>query len=189
MTESEILDILRKTEALLTGHFKLSSGLHSNQYLQYALVLQHPEYAAKFGEALAYEFRDRKIDCVIGPALGGIIIAHETAKALKVRCIFGERENGKMILRRGFRLNPHEKVLVVEDVITTGKSVKELIDVIKKKGANIVGIGALAKRSVDKIDFGYDTRPLIELDIKTFKPDECPLCKDKIPIVKPGSRK
>ena len=132
--ESEIIDMFKKTGALLTGHFKLSSGLHSGQYLQCALLLQHPEYATKLGEGIAGRFKDKDITCVAGPALGGIIIAHEVAKALKTRCVFGERENGKMTLRRGFHLSPQDKVLVAEDVITTGKSVKELIDVVKDSG-------------------------------------------------------
>lgn len=188
--EREIIELLKKTGALLTGHFKLSSGLHSGQYLQYALVLQYPEYAKKLGEAIAEKFRDRDITCVVGPALGGIIIAHEVARALKTRCIFGERgEDGNMTLRRGFKLEGQDKVLVVEDVITTGKSVKELIDVIKNIGATIAGVGALADRSSEKIDFGYDTQTLIKLDIKTFAPDSCPLCKSNIPVVKPGSRR
>lgn len=188
--EREIIELLKKTGALLTGHFKLSSGLHSGQYLQYALVLQYPEYAKKLGEAIAEKFRDRDITCVVGPALGGIIIAHEVARALKTRCIFGERgEDGSMTLRRGFKLEGQDNVLVVEDVITTGKSVKELIDVIKNIGATIAGVGALADRSSEKIDFGYDTQTLIKLDIKTFAPDSCPLCKSNTPVVKPGSRR
>ena len=187
--EIEIINMFKKTGALLTGHFKLSSGLHSGQYLQCALVLQRPEYAARLGEGIADKFKDKKITCVAGPALGGIIIAHEVAKALRTKCVFGERESGKMTLRRGFKLSPQDKVLVVEDIITTGKSIRELIGVIKASGAQIVGIGALADRSAAKIDFGYDIQALIKLDIKTFNPDECPLCKKDIPLTKPGSRK
>lgn len=190
MEKARILQILEETGAWLKGHFLLSSGLHSDQYLQYALALQYPWHAEKFGMAIADKFKDKKIDCVVGPAIGGIIIAHETARALKVRCIFGEREQGKqMVLKRGFQLKPKEKILVVEDVITTGKSVKELIEVIKATGAEVIGVGALAKRSHDKISFNCDTRTLIQLDIKAFKPEDCPLCKESIPIVKPGSRK
>ena len=187
--ESEIIDIFKNTGALLTGHFKLSSGLHSGQYLQCALVLQYPEYAGKLGEGIADKFRDKDISCVAGPALGGIIIAHEVAKTLKARCIFGERENGKMTLRRGFRLDSQDKVLIVEDVITTGGSIRELMDVVKMNGAEIVGIGAIVDRSSEKIDFGCDIRPLIKFDIKTFIPLECPLCKRGMPLTKPGSRK
>lgn len=186
--ESGIIDIFKNTGALLTGHFKLSSGLHSGQYLQCALVLQYPEYARKLGEGIADKFRDKDISCVAGPALGGIIIAHEVAKALKARCIFGERENGKMTLRRGFRLDSQDKVLIVEDVITTGSSIRDLMDAVKMNGAEIVGIGAIVDRSSEKIDFGCDIHPLIKFDIKTFIPDECPLCKENIPLTKPGSR-
>lgn len=187
--ENKIIEMFKKTGALLTGHFRLSSGLHSGQYLQCALVLQCPEYAAKLGENIADKFRDKDITCVVGPALGGIIIAHEVAKALKARCIFGERTGGKMTLRRGFKLNSDDKALIVEDVITTGKSIRELMDAIKVSGATIVGIGALADRSSKKIDFGCNIQSLIKVDIKTFPPDECPLCKEGIPLVKPGSRK
>ncbi len=187
--ESEIIDMFKKTGALLTGHFKLSSGLHSSQYLQCALLLQHPEYAAKLGEAIADKFRGKDITCVAGPALGGIIIAHEVARALRTKCVFGERVDGRMALRRGFKLSPQDKVLVVEDVITTGKSIRELIDVVKTSGVQIVGIGAIVDRSSEKIDLGCDLQTLIKLDIKTFDPRECPLCKGNTPLTKPGSRK
>jgi orotate phosphoribosyltransferase len=186
---NEIIEIFKKTGALLTGHFKLSSGLHSEQYLQCALVLQNPEYATRLGEGIANRFKDKDITCVAGPALGGIIIAHEVAKALKVRCIFGEREDGKMTLRRGFHLDPQDKVLIVEDVITTGSSIKELIDVVKKSGVKIIGVGAIVDRSTKKINLDCELQSLIRLDIKTFTHDECPLCKEGMSITKPGSRK
>lgn len=187
--ESEIIDILKKTGALLTGHFKLSSGLHSGQYLQCARVLQYPEYARRLAETIADKFRGIDITCVVGPALGGIIIAHEVAEALNTKCIFGERQDRKMTLRRGFKLDPQDKVLIVEDVTTTGKSIKELMDVIKENGATIAGVGMLVDRSSEKIDFGCTTQSLIKFDIKTFPPNECPLCKEGTPIGKPGSRK
>lgn len=190
MTQKEILGILEKTNALLTGHFKLSSGLHSNRYLQCALALQHPKYAEKLGKALADRFRGENTSCVAGPALGGIIIAHEVAKALKARCVFGEREpeSGKMVFRRGFRLTPQDRVLAVEDVITTGKSIKELIEAIRPSGAAIIGIGALANRSFEEIDFRCPAQSLLKLDIKVYDPQNCPLCKEGIPLAKPGSR-
>ncbi len=187
--ESEIIEILKKTGALLTGHFKLSSGLHSGQYLQCALILQHPEYAAKVGEAIAGRFKGEDSTCVAGPALGGIVIAHEVARALKTRCIFGERENGKMTLRRGFKLGPQDKVLVVEDVVTTGKSIKELIGVIECNGASIVGIGSIVDRSTENLGLNYDFQALIKMDVKTFDSDNCPLCKKATPLIKPGSRR
>lgn len=186
---NEIAEIFRKSGALLAGHFKLSSGLHSGQYLQCALVIQYPEYAARLGGSIADKFRGRDITCVAGPALGGIIIAHEVAKALKTRCIFGERQDGRMALRRGFKLSPQDKVLIVEDVITTGKSIRELIDAVKETGAKIAGVGAIVDRSSKRIDFGCDSQALIKFDIKTFTPEDCPLCKNKTPIVKPGSRR
>lgn len=187
--EAEIIEIFKNTGTLLIGHFKLSSGLHSGQYLQCALVLQYPEYAAKLGAAIADKFRGKEITCVAGPALGGIIIAHEVAKVLKARCIFGERQDGKMTLRRGFKLSPQDKVLIVEDVITTGGSIKELMNLVKETGAEIVGIGAIVDRSSKRVDFGCNIQPLIKLDIQTFTPEGCPLCKKNIPLIKPGSRK
>ncbi len=186
--QNEIIEIFEKTGALLTGHFKLSSGLHSTQYLQCALVLQHPEYAVKLGKTIADKFKGTQITCVAGPALGGIIIAHEVAKALKTRCVFGERENDKMTLRRGFRVSPRDKVLIVEDVMTTGGSIKELIGVIKDSGSQIAGVGTIVDRSSGQLDLGCDTKSLIKMDIKTFNPDECPLCKSGTPPTKPGSR-
>ena len=185
----QTIDIFKETGALLTGHFKLSSGLHSGTYLQCALALQRPEYAEKFGRGIAEKFKDKGVTCVAGPALGGIIIAHEVARALKTKCVFGERENGKMTLRRGFQLGSQDKILLVEDVITTGKSIKELLDVVIMSGAEIVGIGAIADRNCERIDFGCNLQTLIRLDIKTFNPDKCPLCKSGTPITKPGSRK
>ncbi|MBL7071709.1 MAG: orotate phosphoribosyltransferase [Candidatus Omnitrophica bacterium] len=185
----DILAIFKKTGALLNGHFKLSSGLHSGQYLQCAQVLQYPEYAAQMGEAIAGKFKDEGITCVAGPALGGIIIAHEVAKALGKRCVFGEREDGKMTLRRGFKIGPDDKVLAIEDVITTGKSINELISVIRDTGAVVIGAGAIVDRSSERIDFGCELKTLIKLDVQKFKPEECNLCKDNTPLVKPGSRK
>lgn len=174
-------------EALLKGHFKLSSGLHSAQYLQCALVLQNPELAEKFCGQLASNFKNDKVDVVIGPALGGIIVSYETAKALGARSIFAERAEGRLALRRGFKIDKKERVLVVEDVVTTGLSTKEVINIVKESGAHLVGVGALVDRSKE-IDFGVKFVSLFKMDIPTFKPEDCPLCKQKIPIVKPGSK-
>jgi len=187
--EQRILDIFRETGALLSGHFLLSSGLHSDRYLQCARVLQHPRHASEFGGAIADQFNDEGITCVAGPALGGIIIAHEVAKALGKGCIFGEREDGRMTFRRGFEVGPRDKVLVVEDVVTTGRSINELIAAIRSKGASVAGVGAIVDRGSGKVDFGCDFRSLVKIDVKTFKPEECPLCKQNLPLIKPGSRK
>jgi orotate phosphoribosyltransferase len=186
MKQSEILDIFKKTGAILEGHFVLSSGLHSPQYLQCALVLQNPQYAEKLCKALAEQFNRPTV--VVAPALGGVIVSYEVARVLGIKGIFTERENGKMILRRGFSLSKNDRVLVVEDVITTGLSTKEVIDVVKSCGAKVVGVGSIVNRAKEKIDFGVESKSLINLDIPTFKPEECPLCKRNIPLTKPGSR-
>lgn len=194
MTEKEIGQIFQKCGALLEGHFQLSSGLHSEKYLQCAMVLQYPKYASLLGEALAQKFSSQrptgqKIDVVVGPALGGIIIAHEMAKFLNARALFAEREQGKMTLRRGFEVNKGERVLVVEDVITTGGSVKEVVDLVRERKGEIVGLGAIIDRRPepsDKQSFQYEY--LLKLKINTFSPSNCPLCKQSIPLVKPGSK-
>lgn len=200
------MKIFKNCNAYHKGHFKLSSGLHSEYYLQCALVLEDPKVAAKLCGELAKKFsaksacppdgrlgsasggRGKKIDAVIGPAIGGITAAYETARALGARAIFSEREEGKMALRRGFRLNRTEKVLVVEDVTTTGGSAKEVVEMAKAMGAKVVGVGAIVDRSGGKAKFGVPFRPLAKLNIKTYQADKCPLCKDGIPIIKPGSR-
>ncbi len=188
MTSEEVLDIYKKTGALLTGHFLLSSGLHSEQYLQSALVLQQPNIATKLCAALADFFRDQGIEVVIAPALGGVFVSHETARALGVRALFAERVNGELTLRRGFSIKPGERVLVVEDVITTGKSTRETIDVVKKAGGVAVAAGSLVDRSGGKADIGVPYRSLVTLEVPTYMPESCPLCKSGSRPVKPGSR-
>lgn len=188
MNEKEILQIFENAGALLKGHFRLSSGLHSGEYLQCALVLQHPEYAGKLCAELAAHFKDARPTCVIAPALGGVIISYETARALGVRSIFTERKDGRMVLRRGFEIKPDDRALVVEDVITTGLSTKEVLDVVKSKGANIIGIGSIVNRSGKKIDFGVKLVSLVNIDLPVFPPEQCPLCKKGIEATKPGSR-
>ncbi|MFZ5640739.1 MAG: orotate phosphoribosyltransferase [Bacillota bacterium] len=188
LTQEEATEIFKKANALLTGHFKLTSGRHSNQYMQCAQVLQYPHYAAKLCADLAERFAGKKVDVVIGPAMGGIIVAYEVARALGVRAIFTEREQGVMTLRRGFSIGKDEKVLVVEDVITTGGSVKEVIEVVKATGAEIVGVGVLVDRSNGRVEFGLPAEAVLRLDIKSYQPEECPLCKEGLPLVKPGSR-
>ncbi len=188
MTENEILDIFRKHSALLEGHFILSSGLHSDRYVQCALVLQHPVVAEQLGEALAMQLRRLKPSVVAAPALGGVLVAHEVARALGVRSIFTERQEGAMTLRRGFSLEPGEPTLVVEDVITTGLSTRETIQCIEQAGGKVVGAGSLIDRSGGAADLGMPKASLITLKIQNYHPAECPLCQAGIPAVKPGSR-
>ena len=189
ITPKVVLDIFQENQALLKGHFQLSSGLHSEKYLQCALVLQHPKFAKKMGQALAEQFNGLNIDAVISPALGGLIIGHEVAKALGVRLIFTERQDGAMTLRRGFSIAPGETFVVIEDVFTTGGSTREVIEVVKAHGGKVAGVGAIIERSEKEIDFGVPGKYLLKLTIKTFKPEDCPLCKEGLPVYKPGSRK
>lgn len=189
MTEKEVLNLFEKHGALLNGHFKLSSGLHSEKYLQCALVLQYPEVAEKLSKGLAKKFSSQNIDVVIGPALGGVTLAYEVARALGVRGLFTERQGGKMALRRGFSISGGEKVLVVEDVVTTGGSTKEVIELVKSFGAKIVGVGSIIDRSAKEIDFEAPFIALAKVGVETFQESECPLCRKNIPITKPGSRR
>ena len=188
--KDEIEEMIRESGALLDGHFELTSGLHSDKYLQCALLLQDPKRGGVLCRELADRFKDFEVDVVVGPAMGGIIVSYETARHLGCRSIFAERENGKMALRRGFALTRDERVLVVEDVVTTGGSVKEVISAAEEKGAIVVGVGAIVDRSSGGADFdGLQFKPLIRLDIKTFEREGCPLCKKGIKLTKPGSRK
>ena len=188
MTSEQVLDIYRKTGALLTGHFLLSSGLHSEQYLQSALVLQEPDVATRLCAALAEHFKDERIEAVIAPALGGVFVSHETARALGVRALFAERVNGELTLRRGFTIKPGERVLVVEDVITTGKSTKETIRVVQQEGGAVIAAASLVDRSGGKADVGVPYKSLVTLNVPTYSPEECPQCKAGSSPVKPGSR-
>ena len=188
LTREEAVEIFTKSNALLTGHFRLTSGRHSAQYMQCAQVLQYPQYASILCEALAKKFSGTPIDMVIGPAMGGIVVAYEIGRALGLKAIFTEREQGAMALRRGFVINPGDKVLVVEDVVTTGGSVKEVINVVREKGGEVVGVGVLVDRSGGKADFGVKTESILGLEIESYDPEDCPLCKQGLPVVKPGSR-
>ena len=186
-------EVMKKFEdagAIQKGHFKLTSGVHSDTYIQCAQVMQHPGFMHNLCSELGKKFRGDDIDVIIGPAIGGIIMAHVMAQVLGpwVRAIFTERENGKMTLRRSFEINQGEKVLVVEDVTTTGSSVREVMDIVKSRQGKVVGVGVLIDRSGGKVDFGIKTEKLLTVDIKTYLPEECPLCKKGIPVVKPGSR-
>jgi orotate phosphoribosyltransferase len=188
MADPEILHIFREHSALLEGHFILSSGLHSDRYIQCALVLQYPRVAEQLCSELAAKFGHLGAQVVAAPALGGILVAHEVARALGIRALFTERQEGAMTLRRGFSLTPGEPVLVVEDVMTTGLSTRETIECVQQAGGKVLGAGALIDRSGGKVDLGVPNAALLTLAIQNYKPAECPLCRSGIPAVKPGSR-
>lgn len=189
MTEAEVKELLVKHGALLEGHFLLTSGLHSGQYVEKFQVLQYPKATEALCAGFAEKFKDEKIDVVIGPVTGGIVLAHETAKHFGTRAIFAERDNGKMTIKRGFEIKPGERVLVVEDVVTTGGSVQEVIDVVKELGGVIAGVAILVDRSGGTVDFGAPSKAMLTLKIQNFTPEECPFCKQGVPLVKRGSRK
>ena len=187
MTEQEVKDLLIKTNAIMEGHFLLTSGLHSPHYVEKFNVLQHPAYTEKLCQAMAEKFKDQNIQTVVGPVTGGILLAHETGKALGTRAIFTERENGKMTFRRGFSLQPGERVLIVEDIVTPGGSINEVIDVVKAQGGIPVAVSMLVDRSGGKASFGdVPCTALLHLNVETYKPEECPLCKQGIPMTKRG---
>lgn len=188
LQKKQVLDIFRETEALLEGHFQLTSGLHSPQYFQCARVLQYPRYLHLFAGEIARHFKNADVGLVISPAIGGVVVGTEVGRMLRVRTIFGERKEGKMELRRGFEIHPSERVLAVEDVVTTGGSVFEIVDLVKKADAQLAGIGYIVDRSNGKIEFDAKPFSVLQMDVVTYKPEECPLCKDGIPVVKPGSR-
>jgi orotate phosphoribosyltransferase len=187
-----VLQIFEDTGAYLRGHFRLTSGLHSNEYLQCAKVLQYPEHAEMLGRQLAAALKalapGRKPDVVIAPAMGGLIIGHEVARALGVRFIFTERDAGKMTLRRGFALQAGEAAVVVEDVVTTGGSSREVIDIARQAGATVAGAGSIIDRSGGKVDLGVPRASLATLEVIAYPPEDCPLCRENVPITKPGSR-
>ena len=188
MTESEVLTLFRRSGALLDGHFRLSSGLHSPGYLQCALVLQHPRDAEALGAALGNRVRLLGAQTILSPALGGIVIGQEVGRALNVRAIFAERQDAALTLRRGFALDPGEKVLVVEDVVTTGGSTRETMEVARAAGAVVVGACAIVDRSGGKQSLDVPFHALLPMDVKTYQPEACPLCQQGVPVVKPGSR-
>lgn len=187
-TEQHLLTIFEQTGALLEGHFQLTSGLHSSRYLQCALVLQYPEHAEFIGRALAAKFSDDRVDAVVAPAIGGIIVAHETARAIGVRALFTERESGVMTLRRGFRLTRGARVLVVEDVVTTGGSTRETIEAVIEADGVVIGVGSIVDRNGGAVDVGVRCLSLLTLEVPAYDPSECPLCKEGLPPIKPGSR-
>jgi orotate phosphoribosyltransferase len=188
MTERETLDLYEKTGALMRGHFRLTSGLHSDVYLQSALVLQLPAHAEALGRELARRLGDTGARTVLAPAIGGILVAHEVARALGARCLFTEREGGAMTLRRGFALAPGERCLVVEDVITTGGSTREVVECVEKAGGVVTGVGSLIDRSGGAARFAVKRAALATVSATTWPPESCPLCAAGGQAVKPGSR-
>ena len=188
MNDSEVIDRFKQTAALLEGHFVLSSGLHSSVYLQCAIALQSTRDAIDFGAALAEHFRDRKIETVASPAIGGIVIGYEVARQLGVRFIWTERANGRMTLRRGFTVSEHERILVVEDVITTGGSTRDTIAVLQSAGVEVIAAGSIIDRSGGKADVGVPRVSLATLDVPAVSVDQCDACKRGDIAVKPGSR-
>jgi len=188
MTQDEVLQIFRDSGALLEGHFILRSGLHSRQYFQCALALQQMPVVEKIGHALAGKARALGAVTVIAPALGGLVIGQEIARQLGVRFIFPEKEEGKLVLRRGFKIAPGEKILVVEDVVTKGGRVQETIDIVRAHGGNVVGVATIVDRSNGTVNFGVPFASLIALQVETFKPEKLPPDLAAIPAVKPGSK-
>lgn len=188
MTEQRILQIFNETGALINGHFQLTSGLHSNQYFQCARVLQYPEHAAELCGIAIEKFAAKKPSVVIAPAVGGIVVGYETARQLRCRSIFAEREEGVMRFRRGFSLLPGDTALVVEDVVTTGGSVQEVVELAENMGAFVLGVFALVDRSGGRAQFSVPFESAIQIQAQTYGPATCPLCAKGVPISKPGSR-
>ncbi len=188
MTRDELLDLFRLSGALLEGHFRLTSGLHSPGYLQCALVLQHPEHAEALGRAIADRTRGLRATAVLSPALGGVVIGQEVGRALGTRAIFAERQDGALMLRRGFTLSERDRVLVVEDVLTTGGSTRETIQVARAAGGTVVGAASIVDRSGGRVSFDVPLSSLLDIALATYEPETCPLCARGLPVVKPGSR-
>lgn len=189
MNEDEIIQHFVDTQALLTGHFVLRSGLHSERFFQAALLLQHTRVAALLCGELAERFRDAHIETVISPAIGGIVVGQEVGRHLGVRAIFAEKDDaGGLVLRRGFTLRAGERVLIAEDVVTRGGRVQQTIDLVRQHGAAVAGVAVMVDRSGGSVDFGVPTECLAKLQLATYDPQECPLCRAKVPVEKPGSK-
>jgi orotate phosphoribosyltransferase len=189
LNQEQILNIFYQTGALMEGHFRLTSGRHSDQYVQCARVLQYPDHTSIFCREIMQDFLDQGIEAVVGPAMGGIVLAYEAARQLGARALFSERENGIMTLRRGFSLEPGQKAVVVEDVITTGGSVQEVVQMLQSLGVQVAGIACLVKRTREELDLGAPLRALLTVEIKSYPPEQCPLCQEGLALTKPGSRK
>jgi len=188
MSTPAMLDVFKSTGALLDGHFKLTSGRHSNAYFQCAKVLQHPEHLTAVCSKIAEHFAGSGVETVISPAIGGIVVGTEVGRQLGVKTIFAERKDGVMSIRRGFTLEPDERVLVIEDVITTGGSVAEVIALIKSAGASLVGVGSVVDRSKGRVKLADNHFSVLSMEVISYTPEECPLCKEGLPIDAPGSR-
>lgn len=188
LPRDQVLDIFRETKALLEGHFQLTSGLHSPQYFQCARVLQYPKYLHLLSGEIAKHFELSEIEVVVSPAIGGVVVGTEVGRMLRARTIFAERKDGKMDLRRGFEIRRGERVLVVEDVVTTGGSVFEVVEIVKKSGGILAGVGYIVDRSNGRISFDAKQFSVLQLEGVTYQPKECPLCAQGIELVKPGSR-
>ena len=189
LTKEEVLKIFEESHALLSGHFKLTSGYHSNQYLQCAKVLQFPQYSKLLAGDLIQKIPfANEITVVVGPAIGGITLSYEIGSQLGIKTIFAERENGKMTLRRGFEISQKDKIFIVEDVITTGGSVKEVIEFLQNQGATVLGVGSIVDRSNGSVEFGIPYYPVLSLEVEKYKPEDCPLCQQGIELYTPGSK-
>jgi len=188
MDKNTVLKIFEEIKVIQKGHFLLTSGRHSDTYMQCARLFEHPEYSEKIAADIAEAFKDDNIDVVIGPAMGGIILSYEVARKLNARNIFAERTEGIMSIRRGFDMAPGQNILIVEDVVTTGGSVFEVIELVKETGANIAGVGLVVDRSNGKVDFGYKQHAVLTTEVVSYESSECPICFTDEPLIKPGSR-
>lgn len=187
LNKLDLVGLLEEHGAMLHGHFRLSSGLHSSSYIQTALILQYPHIANRVARALATKF-PQEIGCVCSPAVGAVVMGQEMARVKKCRAIFAERVNSAMTLRREFHIEPGEKVLVVEDVLTTGRSTREVVDLARNYGAKVIGVAAIVDRTTMPVRFDIPFRSLLTFPLEVFPPDNCELCKQSIPLTSPGSR-
>ncbi len=185
MNEGNIFKLLKKSGAIMEGHFLLTSGRHSGRFLQCSQLLQYPDHAALICGRMAEPFQNKGVEIVIGPAMGGVILAYETARLLGARALFAERSGGEMILRRGFSIKPGEKVLVVEDAVTTGGSVQKVLDLLQLLRAEVIGVSILVDRTAGSLDFGLPSKSLLTMEIESYEADNCPLCLEGIPLQRP----
>lgn len=189
ITRDRVVGILKQAGVLLEGHFILTSGKHSDKYLQCAKIFRNTRYSEELCAALAEQFKDTRIDVVIGPAMGAVQMAYEVSRQIGCENFFAEREDGKMALRRGFQIQPGMRCLIVEDVVTTGGSVREVIELVEQAQGEVAGIGSIVDRTNGRADFGYPFKSVIAFEVNAYEKDDCPLCRQgEIPAVKPGSR-